>query len=1150
MVYRPLADLLGRIITRSGLDPQDAYPLYAYRTTDDELQQLRESFVEIFSIRSDLIGEERAAFCLFAAEWFRRHHRGGPWKWATILEDGLALSPRRCIRVRQTLNEVTYHGLAWWEQEVIRTTSSYRYLTTLACQGGLPLHMLRQHGNTLWRYFRDVLQQYERYPDASPIALAQEADYILPQTLRHEVVHEVTAQLISAVVELRRLCVSADGEDSDHLDYLEKYVPRWRQRIPLSLDDEVADELLRGLMRERAQPVGDAELTVTAALVLQAEEARVVRDLSFEREIEESRLAQFLKLAEDELPPRLQLYLDGNGARVAVAFAARMHGKPTFRLQRLPHSPLSGQYASGRIMLAAVVGSSDLAVVDPPGGDPLPDLPWTFEATEPNRMIGVGSLRTRRTSVLVALPQGYRLLAADADEVTKKAVMRVEDRDLYLVCGLLRASEDGITVSVIRTNGPDEAGSTFSMRGRRVPLGPGGSEVWQELSGVCEHKSDRSGPSVFVAKEDIQWRPARGGRQWLPLEHSGCLGEVVLRVVRDAEISYQSRLVVVPDRFQFASCPGPRLHEGAIRLTNLGATEIHVAADQGMEVTVKDDKSGSFEIHVLLQSKERPATLALRATFPDGSRAELQTAFPVPRTEIIDAAERPWPAGVPVPLDHLDGLRLFAVLQQDETLQLRDKDGRYLATLQSVQGSNQTYQLPLSLIHSKAAALLARSSDPDKKLRLEVQRKSTQVLWHFDVSRHLGELRICKRRRNALCDGPDEEIVDENVSNPLVHEISVAAERFVSLIKHSDGIRLELKPLGHPDQAEPPGALERLDERSWLFHTDRCSAGPWLVTAWVDEQTCLRPSLITVRGGDEPGADPTAVDREERFDAVVNIVDREQRSRAWRTLILEVAEDPSHPAWDPLMTLVDACTTLPVTTFEAVSELVKNPQATAYAMIQKIDDAILWERLEQLPFLWSLLPIRAWISAARRTVDHVRTELSQSSFDESTIEELASASLVDFAKLAPIRGAGMGCIVGCLFIAGLPVKPEPEHLASLHTNAKERLCKDLEMYRTRLVSGHAQDRWPESKLSVAPKVDAYTSKYLLRDGQYYHKLVLDAPVVAAAHAVLNAQPNSDTVAVLQEAKGFDPIWYEAAHHICMCRMAGDFLNADPEFFAR
>ena len=290
--------------------------------------------------------EEAAAFCLFAAEWFRRYHREGPWKWDTILVDGLRLDGRPRLTFRRELDEVTRQGMAWWGQPIIRTPSSHRYLATIACQGGLPLQVLRNHGATLRRYFRDVLRQYEKYRDLSAVSLAEELDYVLAPTLRQEVVYELTGNVDRGDLEASTAIAGGRNAGVDRMAYLDQKVPEWRRSLPLQVDDAIAKELIQGLLAERFEAAESPQLAVETSLAKEPGEWTVVRRLKFSRDFTESQLAAQLGIAPENLPPRFQLCLAAQGRRVAVATVARIDGESS--LSPAAGAPLS----TGRARIA------------------------------------------------------------------------------------------------------------------------------------------------------------------------------------------------------------------------------------------------------------------------------------------------------------------------------------------------------------------------------------------------------------------------------------------------------------------------------------------------------------------------------------------------------------------------------------------------------------------------------------------------------------------------------------------------------------------------------------------------------------------------------------------------------------------------------
>lgn len=159
-----ILNMLDAIVERAGLNRQKGHPLYAYKVTQAEQDDLQASLMDAILINPELRHpEQRAAFCLFGAEWFRMHHEQGPWCWDTILEGGLGLAGNKKSAFRARVREITADGLKWWKVPLVRTEVTTHYLVTLACQGGLPLKTLRNHGTPLRRFLKKVLKHHELF---------------------------------------------------------------------------------------------------------------------------------------------------------------------------------------------------------------------------------------------------------------------------------------------------------------------------------------------------------------------------------------------------------------------------------------------------------------------------------------------------------------------------------------------------------------------------------------------------------------------------------------------------------------------------------------------------------------------------------------------------------------------------------------------------------------------------------------------------------------------------------------------------------------------------------------------------------------------------------------------------------------------------
>lgn len=136
----------------------DGRPLYAYKCSDKR-------YAELKAMTHNLIAAERRGqdapslarlFCLFAAETFCREHESGPWAWESVFRP-LSITPPTPTKI----GEWVERGLDWWRRPLLRGTAGDRqFLVTIACEGGLPLKLLRNDNARLTQFFRSVLESY------------------------------------------------------------------------------------------------------------------------------------------------------------------------------------------------------------------------------------------------------------------------------------------------------------------------------------------------------------------------------------------------------------------------------------------------------------------------------------------------------------------------------------------------------------------------------------------------------------------------------------------------------------------------------------------------------------------------------------------------------------------------------------------------------------------------------------------------------------------------------------------------------------------------------------------------------------------------------------------------------------------------------
>ena len=251
----------------------DGRPLYAYRCIDKYYGTLKEALsgwpnLQTGSLRLPPDRSFHAAFCLYAAETFRREHRGGVWAWNTIFEP-LAIP----VPDNPVLYDWITMGLQWWGRTVLVNPNNghHLYLVTIACEGGLPLHLLNDDNTRLRQFFTELLASWYRRGlqgvDEAELQAAQLARQILPPTLHMEVVHRLSAELITHIV---RLQASLPDNAVNPIEELNQCNPNWRHQLPLRADDHIIENLLSPLLKHSRNlaRAGRVDLKWTGVLIL------------------------------------------------------------------------------------------------------------------------------------------------------------------------------------------------------------------------------------------------------------------------------------------------------------------------------------------------------------------------------------------------------------------------------------------------------------------------------------------------------------------------------------------------------------------------------------------------------------------------------------------------------------------------------------------------------------------------------------------------------------------------------------------------------------------------------------------------------------------------------------------------------------------
>lgn len=1111
----PHAILQQILLQRSYLRREQGSPLYAYRATADELAALHAALRGHCASGASFDTPTAAAFCLFGAEWFCRQYTGGPWAWRTIL-DAVGFHG-----TTPTLYNVIQRGLAFWHRPLVMLGSERQFLVTLACEGGLPLGLLQgESGSALRRFFRELLGAREAYRRPAR-ELVVDASRVLPPTLQQDVVCGLAAQLVDAVADLRLAAAGA----ADPVAYLDTHHPTWRERVPLRLEEDVARQLLTGLLRQARPPTVDfVEIETRLCLDGVRRFERVAR---FPRTMPAEDLEGQLGLGRGAIPPRAYLHLlTADAARFPVATATAVASESTFDLAALPARPIRDPLAViGRVLLAASAGSHDLSIVQPPGGEELDDLPWVFRAQPQGGghvLAAVGSHRTSADELLLALPAEGAL--SPEEGATIEDVCTIADPLRRIVRLRGQATWEGSEERCAFRTRVEAEGHRPILVGELRRFGFEGGEVWLGAPQWRLLRADGSTaelPSSFSQ----EWRPLRAGHAWKPLGPD-CCGDVLVRLRRGEETITRTVVTVLPRGVQLQVRPSHDERRGRLEIDGLGAARVGVERASGLHWI--ESREGTKAVVSLESEASPPPTVDLRIQLDGGREARVRVPFPSKMRRFLHG-DQVLADHARLTLDRLSSVRARAIVEGSAAgfvVEARHGDvWTAIGRLRKV--SDNAFELALNALLDPIALLLASSSDREATVQLRIVPEKGELRPpHPEIRVGRYDAHLAPQR----CDDGSIDLVLDNASRRAVGPLGLSL------------LRVEARPIDDP--SAPPIVIARADEQRWHVGPEQLAPGPWLVLSYVGEQARLRPLLLTIQGN-TPAASPPPSGPRTAFDEAAHLGPKD-RLPALANALQGMAGDLDHSSWRQVQRHLATLGHLPATTFDVVRALASVPDAAVAALLLGTNFEATWAGMEELPFSWAIVPVRSWIRGIRALVRSVDAKADLWRSMNWDIARAQREMLAPFWERGPRQALFLATVLEAVTMTSSGVPAAPQQLVSLARTPEGRrtLSHFLDGYRTELLARHAasDDRWPEGDVRTlatqAGVSSAIFDEVHIPPDLPHRRDVYNAPGVAAAISVLGVPCPLPLLLQIRRLRAFDEAWFDFAHATALTNLLG------------
>ncbi|MEO5333336.1 MAG: STY4851/ECs_5259 family protein [Magnetococcus sp. YQC-5] len=918
----------------------DGRPLYAYKITDKHYAELTNHVA--VQIKEALKGERwekeefAPLFCLYAAETFCRIHSEGPWKWETIF------MPLHCPEPEQKhiIYKWVKNGLYWWKRKIITHNRKSWWLRTLACEGGLPLELLRRNNDRLTRFFSVILEEcirQQRHDADMAEQIAINEKHYLSAIFHQYEIFRLAGILIAAIIRLQKQIGTIDA-DTDVMALLEQRSPDWKNELPMRVDDDTVKRLLAYLVRQSAELAQTIPKETISLLCWRGrlknnfDGWRLEKWLDIPAAPTARHIVQWLaQTGEGIAPARWVLCLNGR----EMAWLSRQPGVDTYHLEFL--------HRSRAILLsdATLAEPHHLTLYDPVShqeysvqahnSEPWSqDLPWVFvERNRPTEKewLTEGSARVQNRQAWV---------------VVQPDVLPLENRGCQMV-GKLAATGQFVYEITDTTQFSTGAGDRYQIECRAASNSQENFAISDDNI-VSEILHDRNQPiyrgipkivthrGAWSTLREGEWRPVGDYGPWRGRNQPLCrYGQLWIGLVEGDTTRFRRMVRVVPEDFRIERVVGEGKKSGIYRLFGLHGAAIE-ALTEGAKVREQTEE------HAIIACEHRGSMPLPRLVV---KLYGLDLSLPWPqRGADFELAGRLLSRDDLIPVSRMGGLklRLYGV-HPGERIWLNARIG-HTSIDESLQPQAEEVEINLHGLGERIHALLASSTDLDARVRLIVEPSSGQrwasvEISHFDlhVEWELDQVRVTRHSLARLECGWEQRVQMEMI--PLW--CPNAPQRLLSSCLLADGTPTWIIPAN----TEP---------------------GPWWIVGRDGDWARFRPLLWSANGDLQDMADA-------RLEAAIREPDPARRAGRIQAILSAMGSDPDHPDWELLVAIIQLTREFPPSTLDVVKQMVHHPRTLQMALLRPEDPdnpsfGLIWLLAERLPFSWALLPVQEWYEVA------------------------------------------------------------------------------------------------------------------------------------------------------------------------------------------
>jgi hypothetical protein len=971
------------LLCARALERPSGRPLYEYRFTRTEyedlglaLRQAGRRFLDDF--------HGAALFVAFTAEWFRRERAGGAWDWIQPLKvlgvSYHSTNPVADVRYPQ-VRSAADRGLAIWRRTI---PSHGSVLLAVVREAGFPAASLRE-GPGLSSWLRRSVLGIESglTPEEAVAGEAWRAGETLVQAL-----YEPAVELSRIVADLRRRLTAADAPGFDPVQRLDSVCPNWRSELPFDVETNDVRLLVEDLVGART--VEASGLGVVRRLRKSERGWIAVAELVLDGFVEQKRL------------PADAAFALANAGRVRVRPAGDLadFGRPLLAMERLCDEEVDGwelrPLVQGfeaplrleqELRLAAVAGDVVMTEFIAFAGDPIAAPVVALQPTGPEQpkecpeleVLGASPAKSRKPWLALAVePSEFDRLRF---ENTPIELGRCDDGRRLVAFSGRAELHLGRDVLVWRSGAAEDSSLKLVLVGSMVQRAIERVFLGTPRAWLAEEESVRP-----VQARDLRWR-AIGSSQWHAPSEVEPLGKVEFAVRRKGELVAWTRALVVPSTFNLVAEPRAR----KLLLRGQAGATVTAGAAQAYPVAQIGDAA-------VVDLTEHPAGASLRLGLRWNTTVELLLPDPIAEPMLLDPESQPV-ARAGLSVSALAGYQLLAPDLRRLCFELHSSDAPGLHAYRSVEGST-----PLAAFSDLLRSMLAGSTNLDASVRLTWMGRGD---W-------LAEVRLYDLDRPLYL--PDEP-------NPFAAAAAALDLRLsaFSLPFPAAGVATNLPVLPARD------ARERLQAD--------LADGPWILLGSTADGHRLRPKMLGEQTDPASPSTPLVAAITERKRDVREVTMRSRLAQAEALLPEECR------------LLVDLCVTAkaaqaPYACVEALAHLCYADRAAIFVLAtcdSPAEREAVLALQDELPLLWFLTPIEAWIVAFGQRAEMLTRRLVAAQLPTDTALSSTGKALAHIVDLQP----GLRVHAQTAFLFGCEGATQDRALVERLCRPPERSLADL-----------------------------------------------------------------------------------------------------------